>query len=134
MDPPAKVFTALLILGLWCALAYVSFRSRTKRAMPIIERWAEQNGFRIVRLERRVYRAGPFTLFRTNVQLVFRVAVRDWEKQVRTGWLLVGNFIIGMLTDEVSVRWDRTPSDFAQSPSIAESNSSVWDRDLDHLG
>jgi hypothetical protein len=101
-----NVLGVLAFAAVWLWICFEVAQRRTEAAIPIVEEWAKQNGLRVTQLERRLYAAGPFTWGRTNVQCVFRVAASDQEGRERMGWVLCGHPLIGLLGDQVEVRWD----------------------------
>ena len=84
---------AILVIGFYvaCHIAY----DGVGRAM--LRRWAAARGYTLIRVtRRRVFAKGPFTakwpfIFRSSGHLpVYRVAVRDTDGRVRTGWVRCG--------------------------------------------
>lgn len=128
---PLVILALLLILMLWSG--YRILKLRTRRAERVVERWAEQNGFHIEHLEVRYFDWKHF-FPQSNVQLVFRVGVRDREKQISTGWLLVGHFLFGQLVDRVKVCWDKAPTSFPRTTSPAPKPAPMWDHEIDAAG
>lgn len=130
MDSPATVIFPLMTLVLWMCLAYGLFKLRTRRAKQVVERWAGQNGFRIDHLQPRLFPCEPF-LPHGIAQLVFRIGVRDREKQPMTGWLLVGHFFLGQFVDRVRVSWDKSPASLARPSRSVAKAAPMWDHEID---
>jgi hypothetical protein len=87
------------------AVAVLQFR----RSRTILERWAERQGYRILRSQRRTLRRGPFFFFTARGQEVFRVTVEDAHGRIRHGFVRCGSFMLGILSDRAEVRWDPEP-------------------------
>lgn len=62
-----------------------------------IDQWAKSRGFRIERCEWRCSRW----------QLLCRVRIIDGEGWTRSAWVRSGSPLIGMIRDDVEVRWVR---------------------------
>ena len=87
----------------WFIYAHIS------RAKQLVEAWAEENGYRLVLAEHKLFHKGPFW-WSTKMQAVYRVVVRDEQDEVRTGWVQLGDPLRGMFSEKVDVRWDDAPS------------------------
>jgi len=76
------------------------------RSRKMVEQWANDNCMELIEAERRFLRRGTYW-WRTNKgQEVFRITVRDSSGQVRRGYVRVGGWFLGMLSDQVNVEWD----------------------------
>ena len=95
-----------LILIFVAAVAVISIRWRIAKAQPIIERWAQEQGLKLLRVEYRDFFRGPFMLRSSKSQAVFFVSVQDASGQVRDGHVRVGGFFRGLKSDEIDVRWN----------------------------
>jgi hypothetical protein len=94
----------LVLVLLVCVLALWGWHFSRSRKM--LEQWAHANGLTLIGVERRFLRRGPFW-WRTNKgQEVFRVTVRDGSGQVRSGYVRVGGWFLGLLSDQVTVEWE----------------------------
>jgi hypothetical protein len=76
------------------------------RSLSMVEQWARDNGLTLVEVERRYMFHGPFWWRTGKGQAVFRVTVRDASGQVRHGYVRVGGFFLGLLSDQVEVEWE----------------------------
>jgi hypothetical protein len=76
------------------------------RSGSLLQRWAEGNGYRLVRQEYRHLFKGPFFWTSSRGQTVYYVTVEDREGKRRSGWVRCGGWLLGLLSDNVEVRWD----------------------------
>ena len=65
------------------------------RAREILTRWAEENGYEIVSLERCWFWKGPFFFWSSKSQEVHYVTVRTQDGQLRRGWVRCGGWFWG---------------------------------------
>lgn len=95
------------IISVFLVLAFVvaAVRWQHSRADEILKCWAQTTGVEVVSAEKRYLRLGPF-LMHSRGQFVFRIVVRDQTGLQRTGWLRVGGWLAGVLSDKAEVRWD----------------------------
>src|SRR5262249_46893070 len=77
-----------------------------RRAGRLLDQWAARNGYRILEIERRRYRKGPFFFTSSNNQVVYRVTVQDAYGTTHRGWVRCGGYRLGSWSDEVAVQWD----------------------------
>jgi acetamidase/formamidase len=91
------LFLGLIVLSLW----WTSSRSR-----EILDGWVAENGYTLLDAERRWFLRGPFFFFAGKGHEVFRVEVRDAEGSTRRGYVRVGGWWLGLLSDKVAVEWD----------------------------
>lgn len=99
-----QVSHVLLFVLLLLAVAVV-VRWQYAEANKIVNRWAQRNGFELVSAQIRYWQTGPF-IFYANGQLVFRIVIRDQTGMQRSGWVLVGSWHSGVLSNHTKVRWD----------------------------
>jgi hypothetical protein len=78
---------------------------RVGRSRSLAQRWAQQNGYRLIACERRFFRRGPFWWRTSEYQDVFRVTVIDKTGRQRSGYIRVGGWFLGLLSDVVAVEW-----------------------------
>ena len=91
------VFLALgLLIWLW----------RFGRAGSMVDRWAERNGYRLIASEYRTLWQGPFFWPHSKGQMVYHVTVETPDGQQRHGFVRVGGWLTGLLSDRVDVRWE----------------------------
>ena len=75
------------------------------RADTILKRWALASGVEVLSAQKRYLRTGPF-LFQGKGRFIFRIVVRDAEGTRRAGWIRVGGWLAGLLSDKTEVIWD----------------------------
>jgi len=90
----------LLVVAAWSLLWYYD------RSRQVLDRWAQRNGCRILRAERRQLFRGPFFWRSSKGQVVFRVIVRHRDGSLREGYVRVGGWLWGLFSDEAMVEWD----------------------------
>ena len=76
------------------------------RADEILHRWAREGGLTLVSAQKRYLRTGHCCMDHGRGQFVFRFVVRDHAGVERAGWLRVGSWIGGVLSDNTKVIWD----------------------------
>ena len=91
-------FTAIIVV--------IALRWIYRKADERLKGWAQENGYHILEQQHRAIARGPFFWSATGNQAVFRVRVQDTAGYPRSGWVRVGNWWSGILSDEVEVRWD----------------------------
>jgi hypothetical protein len=91
---PLAAVVAVLV---WC---------QHSRVEKIVQQWAKTAGLELVSAQKRYWRTGPFSLRQFRGQFVFRIVVRDHAGAERTGWILVGGPVAGVLSDKVEAIWD----------------------------
>jgi hypothetical protein len=102
MDKAAGIVVLFLVLG----LVLVFTISRFSKAQSILEDWARQYGYTLLECQRKDFFRGPFFLTTSKAQVVFQITVADVAGRRRTGYAKVGGFMTGLLSDQVTVRWD----------------------------
>ena len=68
--------------------------------------WAERNGLRPVSREWRTFRRLPFTFFTVWGQAVFHITIANRTSETRSGYVRLGNVLIGLASDAADVTWD----------------------------
>ena len=101
-----SVAIILVILGLLGigAVLYSLQRLWRRRALY---RWAAENDFQLIAYDQPMFTeasAFPFTV--SKAQQVFHISVLQKDGQARSGWLLLGRGLLGLLSGEAEVRWD----------------------------
>jgi hypothetical protein len=124
-------FLLLLPLFVLIVLLNVAFIVlRWTRPPVILERWAERNGYYIVSKSYCWFWTGPFFWNRTNAQMVYRITVEDEDGEHWSGYVRLGNWLIGLLSDEVAEAWDRgeEPSRrYRRRPLPRDAEMDRWD-------
>jgi hypothetical protein len=60
--------------------------AQIKRSQQLVQKWATENGYQLVQ--------------------VYQIVVQDEQGYERDGWLRLGGYSSGLLSDQVEVRWD----------------------------
>jgi hypothetical protein len=100
---------AVALLLMFVALAVVvlvSLLLHFKRSNVILQKWAEEHGYRILVQEYRSWRRGPFFWSSSKQQTVYYVVVEDPQGCRRSGYVRCGGWFLGLWSDAVEVRWD----------------------------
>lgn len=100
-----EIFAGLGI-ALVIALVSLGFYWQISRSRLLLENWAAQNGFEIVKGEFRFFFRGPFFWTSSKGQTIYYVTVRDGQERVRSGWVRCGGWWLGLLSDKAEVRWE----------------------------
>ena len=98
-------FQILMVLAI-AVFAVMSVFWHTSRSRTVLETWADENGFEIIRSEYRHFMKGPFFWSTSKGQTVYYVKVRTSSGHVRTGWVRCGGFFLGLWSDAAEVRWE----------------------------
>lgn len=99
----AGVILGVLVLG---ALVLLSWAWGSSRGASLLDGWAQANGLQILSQEQCWFFKGPFFWTSSKGQKVYRVTVRDGEGFARSGYVRCGGYWLGMMSDNVEVRWD----------------------------
>jgi len=102
------VILAVLIFGGVLAAGVYMVRFQRRKGEELLAAWAARQRLRI--LDREPANApgtGPMHRNAANKQVVYRIKASDEAGQVRTGTVRVGSATLGVLSDEVTVEWDR---------------------------
>jgi len=94
-------YIALLVAAVVLAISWHLGRSKS-----LLEQWAAENHYRILRQELRYLFKGPYFWTSTKGQTVYHVVVEDSAGNQRGGWVRCGSWWFGLLSDNVEVRWD----------------------------
>jgi hypothetical protein len=76
------------------------------RSHSLIHLWAERNGYRLLESNYCWFFKGPFFWTSSKGQTVYRVSVQDQRGHRRTGWVRCGSWMLGLLSENVEVRWE----------------------------
>ena len=71
----------------------------------LIENWAIENSYQILKQENRLLRRGPFFWTTTKGQVVYYVLLLDPQGNKRNAWVRCGSFWLGVLSDDVEIQW-----------------------------
>ncbi len=98
----ARVVSLLPALAL--AIAFSHWHDA--RAKALLQRWANDNRYRLVRSERRAFFRGPYFGMTSKHQTVYHVTVEDRRGRTRNGWVRCGGWWLGLMSDQVESTWD----------------------------
>lgn len=99
--PAASALMILFTFALTLALG-----KRLERLESLLPEWAERNGYRILKRERRFFFCGPF-FFSSRYSDVCRLTVQGRQGGCRAGWVRIGEGPLGsLLSDRIEVVWD----------------------------
>jgi hypothetical protein len=79
---------------------------RIRRAHTLLLAWRVANGYEIISRKWAGFRVGPFPLAALGHQAVYRLLVRDREGKEHICWIKLGDFVVGLLSNEVEVKWE----------------------------
>jgi hypothetical protein len=96
----------LLLVPMVVVLAILLVAWHFHRSRSCLEQWAEQNGFEILESQYRNLFKGPYFWTSSRAQTVYRVKVRDHQRNVRSGWVRCGGWFSGLCSDKTEVRWE----------------------------
>ena len=97
--------TSIALIGILLAFAVLYGYFYSRRARSLLEGWATKNGVGLVYAERRLLRKGPF-IWSSRGQVVYRIEVLDQKGNDRRGWVRCGSWLLGVLANQVEVKWD----------------------------
>lgn len=104
---------ALLLLIPVAIVIYIfAIKWLYRRTDQVMERWSRETGFSIVSREFRWLSRGPFWLTASRGQSVYRIEALDAHGMYHTGWMRIGGWFLGILSDQVEVIWDHRPEGF----------------------
>ncbi len=104
--PTFMVVGIVVAMALMAAIAILLFTSIRRRDAGLIDRWAAENGYRIVGERGGLHLFKTFQWWTWRFQHGYRITVEDREGNVRRGWLRCVDFSRGMAQDKVTVKWD----------------------------
>jgi hypothetical protein len=94
----------LVVIGLMGAGGFII--AQITRSQQLLQKWATENGYQLVQAQARPFPIrSPFSWSSKN-QRVYQVVVQDEQGNERGGWLRLGGYSSGLLSDQVEVRWD----------------------------
>ena len=78
------------------------------RSQSIIQKWAAQNGFQLLRCQQKFLGTGPFRWWTSSrSQTIYSVTVRTPDGCDRSGWIRCGSFWGGIyFSNDAEVRWE----------------------------
>jgi hypothetical protein len=100
-----SVFPECLLLLPLFGVVVVIWMWKVSSSRTTLELWAGEMGYQLLQAERRHFRRGPFFWATYVGQEVFFIVVKNTNGEVLRGWARVGGFLVGQLSQKVSVRW-----------------------------
>jgi len=95
----------VLVVGMVGLMAGL-ITAQIRRSQQLLQKWATENGYQLVQAQARPFPIrSPFSWSSKN-QRVYQVVVQDEQGNERGGWLRLGGYSSGLLSDQVEVRWD----------------------------
>lgn len=100
-----EILILLLLLPPFIWLGVFFYKRIKARLVADLEEWAKRKGYKILELEFRIFRKGPY-LFRSNpeTQLVWFITIDD-NGQERKGFVKQGTFVRGLTVRTYQIRW-----------------------------
>lgn len=131
--PPELLMAVLLVILLLGGVAVshtILLKVRTPR---ILDKWARENGYSIIKKEPPFCR-GPFiwSIVFNSMVSVYRVTVEDGSRRRRVAWVRMGSLIVGALSRKMKVKWegdwrdDANMSTIASHPSFGVKRRIAW--------
>jgi hypothetical protein len=102
----AVVFMA--VVAVLVVIVILAMRWRSGRTDRMLAAWAEENGFAILKKGGRNPLNSPFkarVVAGEPTAIVF-IEIRDRKGRSRKGWVRLGGWYTGLLSDQVEVRWE----------------------------
>jgi hypothetical protein len=87
------------------AVVFATVAWHFSRSRSMLRHWARRHNCEILSSEYRVFWRGPFFWTASRVQAVYYVKLREVDGCERIGWVRLGNWFFGLLSDESSVHW-----------------------------
>lgn len=110
VDKPVDILNFLAPLVILTLILGSYFWSKVRSKM-ILEKWAFENGFRIVDSKRAFFNGGFSWLTTSRNQKVYSITVRDEKGRERSGWLRCGSYFGGIFwSDKAEVKWKEDES------------------------
>ena len=107
----AVALAGALLLATLLSAAFISLTWLGEtRAKAIVQRWATEHGYTILRFE-HPFPTGAFSFWTTSRgQSVYSVTIRDGGGSERRAWVRCGSFWGGVLLgNEIEVKWSDDP-------------------------
>ena len=80
---------------------------QTKRSKVNLEIWLNNNKFRLISIERRYLRRGPYMWKSSKAQVIFRIYLTNNEDEEKIAWVKCGSYFKGAaFSDDLEVIFD----------------------------
>jgi hypothetical protein len=105
IDLDSALITAIIIVPVAALLIFAIIWTH-KRSAFLLRQWAEENDLRIVAQEERKFFRGPFLWNSSKGQMVYYVTVEEGDGNLKSGFVRLGSWALGIFSDQVAVKWD----------------------------
>ena len=96
------VLLSVLVIG----IALASHAWTRYRATKLLGSWAMSNGYQLLQSEPRYARTGPYFWRHSRGQVIYYITIADPRGSRRTGYVRLGGWLFGLLSNQVDVTWD----------------------------
>ena len=80
---------------------------QTQRSKVNLEIWLNNNQFRLISVERRYLRRGPYLWKSSKGQVIFRISLANNENEEKIAWVKCGSYFKGAaFSDDIDVIFD----------------------------
>ena len=80
---------------------------QNKRSKVNLEIWLNNNQFRLIAIERRYLRRGPYLWKSSKAQVIFRIYLTNNEDEEKIAWVKCGSYFKGAaFSDDLEVIFD----------------------------
>ena len=98
-------YILFLVLFISAVTFYAMYHK--KSGLKALQEWANKNGYKIIKSEYRWSRVGPyFWSAGSRSYRIFLVTLETSDGKIKKGWVRLGGFILGLLSDKVEVKWE----------------------------
>src|SRR5262245_25841133 len=88
----------LILVGLITAIGFTY--GLFVLARSVLDSWARENGDTLVECQRKDFFRGPFFFTVSKSQVAYRIVVQDSNGNRRSGYVRVGGFFLGPMSDQ----------------------------------
>jgi hypothetical protein len=99
-------FGTIVAVMAFMAFIALSMAWRGTRSESMMAQWARTNGLTLLSEERCWFFKGPFFWTSGKGQMIYYVTVRDPSGRTRHAWVRCGGYFLGMLSDNMDVKWE----------------------------
>jgi hypothetical protein len=97
------VLENMLVFLLMILVLFSSYWSYRK-AKGMVEAWAATSGLRLLSLQHRWFRCGPYSWNSSRSQIIFFVSLWDGKAR-RSAYIRCGGWWLGMFSEQMEVKW-----------------------------
>lgn len=99
---PSIDLIGLILLGVFALIAFVR---RNSRSQTLLNQWATENKYKIIDSDCPIWGETPFRWVFSS-QVVCHVTILDADGRQRSGWVKLGDWLLGLTIYEVEVIWE----------------------------